>query len=127
MERAEITVFVLDDDSAVQDSLAALMQVIELPVECYATVDDFLKAFDPNRKGCLLLDIRLPGDGFSLLRQLSAQNCKLPVIVITGHGDEETREKAVKLGAAAFFEKPFNPQQLCNRVEEVVDLTYGRK
>jgi two-component system response regulator FixJ len=114
------TVFVLDDDTAIQDSLSQLLQVMELPAEFFSTVSEFLAIHDPSRPGLLLLDIRLPGGGLELLKTLSDSDSSLPVIVITGHGDGETRKKALALGAVAFFEKPFDVRQLCECIREVV-------
>ncbi len=117
------TVFVLDDDPAIQDSLSQLLQVMNLPAEFFSTVREFLDVYDPSRPGCLLLDLRLPGDGFELLKKLADSESRLPVIVITGHGDSETREKAIKLGAVAFFEKPFDAQELCECIRQVIEPT----
>ena len=114
------TVFVLDDDLAIQDSLGQLLQVMDLPGEFFSTVSEFLDAYDPLRPGCLLLDLRLPGDGFSLLKELSDRDSKLPIIVITGHGDDETRDRATKLGAVAFFEKPFDVTRLCESIRQAI-------
>jgi FixJ family two-component response regulator len=114
------TVFVLDDDLAIQDSLGQLLRVMNLPGEFFSTVSDFLDVYDPSRLGCLLLDLRLPGDGFSLLKELKARNSRLPVIVVTGHGDDEIRDEATKLGAAAFFEKPYDVRELCNCIRQTM-------
>lgn len=120
MTTGKPTAFVLDDDPAIQDSLSQLLQVMELPAEFFSTVDEFLAAHDPSRSGCLILDVRLPGGGLELLKTLSDSDSSLPVIVITGHGDDETKEKALALGAVSFFEKPFNVRQLCECIREAV-------
>ena len=73
------TVFVLDDDPAIQDSLSRLLQVMKLPAEFFGTVNEFLDVYDPTRSGYMLLDLRLPGDGFELLKRLSELECTLPV------------------------------------------------
>ncbi len=118
------TVFVLEDDPANQDSLSQLLQLMKLPAEFFSTVSGFLDVHDPSRPGCLLLDIRMPGNGFSLMKELSARNSRLPVIVVTGHGDNETREKAIELGAVAFFEKPYDSRQLCECIQQVIEPTF---
>ncbi len=123
MTAAKPTVFVLDDDPAIQDSLSQLLQVMNLPAEFFSTVREFLDVYDPSRPGCLLLDLRLPGDGFELLKKLADSESRLPIMVITGHGDSETREKAIKLGAVAFFEKPFDAQELCEFIRKVIEPT----
>lgn len=119
------TVFVLDDDLAIQDSLSKLLQVMKLPAEFFSTVSEFLDVYNPSRPGCLLLDLRLPGDGFELLKTLADFKSSLPVIVITGHGDSETRKKVIKLGAVAFFEKPFDVQELCECIGQVIEPNIG--
>ncbi|MBT6155637.1 MAG: response regulator [Planctomycetaceae bacterium] len=115
------TVFVLDDDAAIQEALSILLQMMNLPAEFFSTVSEFREVYDPSRPGCLLLDLRLPGDGFSLLKELSDRNSQLPVIVITGHGDTETEDEVMKLGAIAFLEKPFDTRQLCGSIRQVMD------
>jgi len=119
----EPTVFVVDDDPAIQDSLAVLLQTLRLPAEFYSSVSEFLDVYDPSRPGCLLLDIRMQGSGFSLLKELSDRESHLPVIVITGHGQDETRDKAIKLGAVAYFEKPFDVPALCDRIRQMINST----
>ena len=120
------TVFVLDDDPAIRDSLSALLKVMKFPAEFFATASEFLDVYDPSRPGCMLLDIRMPeNDGLSLLKKLADSESRLPVIVITGHGDCETRERATELGAIDFFEKPFDAEQLCQRIREVLDRESG--
>ena len=114
------TVFVLDDDPAIQDSLSQLLQVMNLPAEFFSTVSEFLDVYDPSRPGCLLLDIRLPGDGIELLKRLANSESSLPVIVITGHVASETKEKAMKFGAVELFEKPFDVQRLSECIQKVI-------
>jgi two-component system response regulator FixJ len=126
MTAAEPTVFVLDDDPAIRDSLSFLLQVMKLPAKCFSAVSEFLDVYDPSRTGCLLLDIRMPGnDGFSLLKELADSENRLPVIVVTGHGDCEAREKAMKLGAIEFYEKPYDTQQLCQSIREALEPGTG--
>lgn len=115
------TVFVLDDDPAIQDSLAQVLRVLGLRAEFFTTVADFCAAHDPSRTGCLLLDLRLPGDGFSLLKKLKSDGSSLPVIVITGHGDADTKERVMELGAIAFYEKPFRIRELSDTIREAFE------
>jgi len=112
------TVFVLDDDQAILDSLAALFLGMDLPAKFYRTVEDFFEDHTPLQPGCLLLDIRLPGGGLNVLRKLQQSNSPLRVIVVTGHGDHETQKTALGLGAYAFFKKPCNGDELCNCIRE---------
>ncbi len=117
------TIFVLDDDPAIQDSFATLFQVMKLPAEFFRTVGEFLDVYDPERPGCLLLDLRLPGDGFELLKKFSKSDNGPPIIVITGHGDSETKDQAIKLGATAYFEKPCDNQALCDCIQRLLQPT----
>ena len=125
MTPSKSTVFVLDDDPAVQESLSVLVQMMGLPTECYSSVSEFLDVYDASRPGCLLLDLRLPGGGDSLLKKLSDLKSPLPVIVITGHGDIETRKMVMKLGAVAYYEKPFDSRELCESIRQVLEPTAG--
>ena len=82
------TVFLVDDDQSVRKALKWLIESIEINVETFASADQFLDAFDPECPGCLVVDVRMPGmSGLELQQQLARRQCRLPVIVITGHGD----------------------------------------
>ena len=96
---------------------------MNLPTELFSTVREFLDVYDPSRQGCLLLDIWMPGGGFSLLKELADTDSRLPIIVMTGHGDNESRDKAMKLGAIAFFEKPFDVAELCESIRQALEST----
>ena len=114
-----MTVFVVDDDAAVRDSLALLVQSVGLEVEIYPTAQDFLDAYRPDRPGCLITDIRMPGmSGLELQERLAADGVPIPVIVLTGHGDVPAAVRALKSGAVDFVEKPFNPQELLDLIHE---------
>lgn len=114
----EITVFVVDDDRAVRESLALLVQSVGLEVETFAGANDFLDAYQPDRRGCLITDIRMPGmSGLELQERLSADHQHIPVIVLTGFGDVPAAVRALKGGAVDFVEKPFNPQALLDLVQ----------
>lgn len=118
---AEITVFVVDDDQAVRDSLALLVQSVGLEVETFAGAQDFLDAYRPERRGCLITDIRMPGmSGLDLQERLSADRYHIPVIVLTGFGDVPAAVRALKGGAIDFVEKPFNPQALLDLVHQAI-------
>ena len=119
---AEPTVFIVDDDPAVQDVLRNLVGSIGLQAETYGAAHELLAASRDERPGCLVLDIRLPGlSGFSLLEQLAAQQRSLPTVVITGHGHVPMAVRAMKLGAVDFLEKPFKPQALLDSVQRAID------
>ena len=110
------TVFVVDDDSGVRRSLRALGRSHGLTVETYASAQAFLAAFDPDRPGCLLLDVRLAGrNGLDIQDELRQRGHSLPIIVLTGHGDVPTSVRAFRGGALDFLEKPVPPRALCTR------------
>ena len=115
------TVFVVDDNEALARNLAWLLQSVQIPVETFGSAQAFLDALDAQRPGCLLLDVRMPGmSGLDLQRQLVAQGLLLPIIFITGHGDVQMAMRAVRLGAFDFIEKPFNEQDLLDRVHQAL-------
>ena len=108
MTTSDAIVYIVDDDAAVRDSLAVLLSTAGLKVDTYTTGEEFLDAWSPAAAGCLVLDIRMPGlSGLDLLEQLASRKSRIPVVMITGHGDVKIAVKAMKLGAADFIEKPF--------------------
>ena len=123
MQQAEPTVFVVDDDEAVCDSLSLLMKSVGLAVETFSSAQSFLEAYDPDRAGCLILDIRLPGmSGVELHENLNKQHAILPVIIITGHGDVPMAVQSMQRGAVDFISKPFRDQDLLDRVNQALEL-----
>ncbi len=117
------TVFIVDDDDAVRDSLRYLLESEDLQVEDFANAEAFMEAYSPYRVGCLLLDIRMPGmSGMELLERLAARKFFLPIIIITGHGDVSIAVRSIKTGAFDFIEKPFNTEDLLSRVMAGIEL-----
>ena len=117
----EPTVFVVDDDAAMRESLRWLIQSVGLPVETYAAAEDFLAAYDPAWPGCLVLDVRMPGmSGLSLQEELVARQVDLPVIVLTGYAVVASAVRALKAGALDFIEKPFSDQLLIERIQQAI-------
>ncbi len=115
-------VYVVDDDQAVRDSLRWLIESVGLNVETYASAQAFLEAYYPGRAGVLVLDVRMPGmSGLELQNALASQELRLPVIVITGHGDVPMAVRAMKAGALDFIQKPFNDQELLERIHEALE------
>lgn len=89
MDTVEPTVFVVDDEAPIRDSLRWLIESVDLTVDTYASGTEFLDAYDRSRTGCLILDIRMPGmSGLDVQQQLQAQSIDLPVIFLTGHGGQ---------------------------------------
>jgi RNA polymerase sigma factor (sigma-70 family) len=115
----EQIIYLVDDDEALRDSLAWLLESQGFKVAAFASAEDFLKAWRPEFNGCLLLDVRMPGmSGLELHERLRAQYCTLPVIFITGHGDVPMAVAALKKGAVDFIEKPFNDTELLRLVSQ---------
>lgn len=115
------TVFVIDDDEPVRDSIGLLLDTVEIPHECFDSATSFLDDYPAQRTGCLVLDIRMPGmSGLELQDHLIAQNDPLPIIFITGHGDIPMAVEAMKKGAMDFIRKPFRDQELLDRVQEAL-------
>lgn len=106
-------VHVIDDDEAVRDSLAFLFGSAGLPARTYESAAAFLAVAPGLRAGCVLTDVRMPGmDGLALQRRLGELGVRLPVVVMTGHGDVPVAVRALKAGAADFIEKPFDDDAL---------------
>jgi len=119
---AKATVFVVDDNPGMRKSLHALMTSAGLPVETYASREEFLESYDPARPGCLLLDIRLhAASGLDLQDELRRRRSMLPIIILTGHGSVPTSVRALKAGAMDFLQKPVPPKLLLERVRAAID------
>jgi two-component system, LuxR family, response regulator FixJ len=119
----DATVFIVDDNNSVRDSLRWLVQSVGLNVETYASAQEFLDSYDYGRAGCLLLDVRMPGmSGLELQEKLAEENIDIPIIIITGHGDVPMAIRAMKSGAMDFIEKPFNDQMLLERIQQAIEV-----
>jgi two-component system response regulator FixJ len=117
----EPSVFVVDDDEAIRDSLRALMEAEGLAVETFASGREFLDA-QTGGSGCLLLDVQMPDmDGLELLGALAARGAAPPVIMITGHADVPLAVKAMQAGAMDFIEKPFTDTAILDGVHQALD------
>lgn len=111
------TVYVVDDDDAVRDSIALLLETAGLRVECFGDAETFRSAWRGDMVGCLLLDLRMPGiSGIDLQRFLVDQQSRLPIIFLSAHGDIPTTVRAVKAGALDFLTKPVDGAQLIEQV-----------
>jgi two-component system response regulator FixJ len=115
-------IFVVEDDEAFRDSLKALLESAGLTVETYASGEEFLQAYNSDRCGCLLLDIRMPGiGGLELLEKLAAAKTNLPVIIMTSHGDVPKAVRAMKAGAVDFLEKPFRDEVVLGCIRHALE------
>ncbi len=107
-----VTVYVVDDEPAIRDSLEVLLRSVRLDVKTFASASEFLAA-PVTRPSCLLLDVRMPGiDGFQLQKRIAGTDHDLPIIILTGDGNEETRRRSLDAGAVSFFHKPFDDEEL---------------
>lgn len=121
MASSEATVFIVDDDEAVRDSLGLLLRSAGHRARCYASARDFLKAFDPRDFGCLVLDIRMPGmSGLELQKHLAEIGCNIPIVFITGHGDIPMSVQAMKAGAVDFLPKPVKDTDLLRAIKQAL-------
>jgi RNA polymerase sigma factor (sigma-70 family) len=117
----EPTVFVVDDDQAMRSSLKWLIESVGMRVETYGSAQEFLSHYYPGRAGCLLLDVRMPGmSGLDLQDHLTRASIRVPVIIITGHGDVPMATRAMKAGAVDFIEKPFNDEVLLDSIRNAL-------
>lgn len=122
MSDSQPTVFVVDDDDAVRDSLMDLVDSVGLKTEGFPNAQVFLNAYDATLRGCLILDIRMPGmSGLELQEKLSELNSSLPIIFITGHGDIPMAVRAMQRGAVDFIQKPFRDQELLDRINHALE------
>ncbi len=125
---SEPTVFIVDDDLAVARSLRWLIESVQLKVETFASAQAFLDGYDAAKSGCLVLDVRMPGmSGIELQERLTAQRIRVPIIFITGHGDVQMAVRAVQAGAFDFIEKPFNDQDLLDRMQRAISFDAERR
>jgi two-component system response regulator FixJ len=117
------TVFVVDDDAAMRDALAQLLETAGLRVEAHADGPAFLATFEADRPGCLLLDMAMPGmTGLEVQAALNARGLGVPIIFLTGHGDIPMAVRAVQAGAVDFLEKPIQGAALLERVQRALNL-----
>jgi len=122
------TVFVVDDDPAMRESICWLIESIGLKAKAFPSAAAFLGEYDPAAPGCLVLDIRMPNmSGMELHARLLEKKIPLPVLIITGHGDVPMAVRAMKNGAFEFLEKPFNDQALLERIQQAIELDARRR
>lgn len=112
------SIFIVDDDQAMRESLSWLLETTGYPVKTFSSAQEFLQQYDRQTPGCMLLDVRLPGmSGLQLQQKMRTENINLPVIIISGHGDVPMAVKAMQQGALTFLEKPFRDQELLDNIQ----------
>lgn len=113
------TVFIIEDDQSVRDALALLLGLRGHPVAMFADAESFLQSFRPEWRGCLLIDIRMPGmDGLTLQKRLRSSGCDIPAVIMTGHGDVDSARDAFRADAVDFLEKPIDQGKLLSAIGE---------
>lgn len=122
------TVFVVDDEASMRDSLRFLLESVGLRVETYPEAGEFLDSWSPERAGCIVTDVRMRGmSGLELQEELVRRAIDVPVIVITGHGDVPMAVRAMKSGAIDFLQKPFSDQALLDRVQQAIEIAQDKR
>ena len=110
-------VSIVDDDASLRRSVGNLLSSVGFRVETFASAEEFLSSIHRENIGCLVLDLRMAGmSGLDLLRHLAAAGSPIPVVILTGHGDDEARERSLHAGAVAFLKKPFQGDALLDAV-----------
>ena len=122
MSQERPSVYVVDDDISVRESLKNLFRSVGLNAEAFETAQEFLSGHRPEIPGCLILDVRLPGmSGLDLQRALAENKVDIPIIFITAHGDVQMSVRAMKLGAVEFLSKPYRDQDLVTIVNTLLE------
>lgn len=121
------TVFVIDDDTDVRDSLKWLLESVGLNVQSYENALAFFEGFDASASGCIVMDVRMPGlSGINAQKKLPEYNIELPVIMISAHGNVDMAVTALTQGATTFIEKPFDDQVLIDHVHNALEKDRAR-
>src|SRR5580704_12401736 len=110
-------VAIVDDDELMRSALQGMMKSVGLPSQAFASAEEFLKSGQHQQTACLIADIRMPGmSGLELQAKLNAEDCRIPTIFITAHGDEKMRLQALRAGAVEFLAKPFEDEALLESI-----------
>ena len=118
----ESIVFIVDDDQNTRASVSLLVRSVNLRAEAFSSADEFLKEYDPQQAGCLILDMRMPNmTGLELQAQLNARGVHLPIIMVSGHGEISMATQAMRAGALDFLQKPYSPHLLLERIFEALN------
>jgi FixJ family two-component response regulator len=116
------TIFIVDDDEAVRDSLKLLLESHGCRVQEFGSTREFIRAFDRQERQCLILDHHLPGEtGLDFLESEDGAKLRVPVIMMSGGGDRSLRERATKAGALRYFDKPLDDSELVATIFELLD------
>jgi FixJ family two-component response regulator len=123
VDRTSRLIAIVDDDEAMQDSLRDLMEAAGLIARCFGSAEEFLESGLHRQTACLISDIRMPKmSGLQLQVRLKEEECNIPIIFITAHGDARMRIRAMREGAVEFLAKPFDHHLLLKRVRVSLDM-----
>jgi FixJ family two-component response regulator len=123
VDRGSKLIAIVDDDEAMQDSLRDLMEAAGLAAQSFGSAEEFLRSDVHRKAACLIVDVRMPKmSGLELQARLKEEECNVPIIFITAHGDTKMRIQAMRQGAVEFFSKPFDHQLLLKRVRAALDI-----
>jgi FixJ family two-component response regulator len=115
-------VAIVDDDGLMRSALQDMLKSAGLAARAFASAEEFLKSGHQHDTGCLITDSRMPGmSGLELQAQLNAENCRIPTIFITAHGDAKMRMQAMRAGAVEFLAKPFDDEALLESVRAALE------
>jgi FixJ family two-component response regulator len=119
----EKLVAIVDDDESVRIALTGLMKAVGFPAITFASATEFLDSGQQHHAACLIADIRMPGmSGLELQAKLNAEQCWIPIIFITAHGDREMRMQALRSGAVEFISKPFRDEVLLETIQKALEM-----
>ncbi|MHC4641095.1 MAG: response regulator transcription factor [Planctomycetota bacterium] len=125
MDEPVSTVYVVDDDEAVRTSITTLVRTVGLTVQAHGSAEEFLDIYDPDKPGCIVLDVRMQGmSGLELQSKLKADGIEVPIIFVTGHGDVPMAVEAVQNGAVGFVEKPFRDQVILDAIHKAIEIDF---
>ena len=128
MNNQDGTVFLIDDDPGVRDALSLLLSLKGMSIRPFATAESFIEAYQPERAGCVLTDLRMPGmTGLELQATLTARHIHVPLVVLTAHGDVATARAALKNGAFDFLEKPVDDELLVEVLRNALRVDRERR
>jgi FixJ family two-component response regulator len=117
------TVYIVDDDDAVRESLELLLDSVDQQTKSFESAQAFLDSYNPDTLGCIVLDIRMPGmNGMELHKELNRLGSILPIIFVTGHGDVPMAVEAMQHGAVDFVQKPYREQELLDKINQALAL-----
>jgi FixJ family two-component response regulator len=118
----EKMVTIVDDDELMRSALQGMLKSVGLASQAFASAEEFLKSGEHQNTGCLIADIRMPGmSGLELQAKLNAEQCRIPTIFITAHGDTKMRMQALRAGAVEFLAKPFDDEVLLESVRAALE------